>query len=109
MEIYIKKRCPARIKERAYFTYVRPLLEYASPVWGPVSNDIVSKIEMVQRRGARFVKADYDQRHSVTKMLEQLQWNTLSERRARGKVTRLYRIVHGLVAIPAEPPFFYPV
>ena len=102
------RRCPARIKERAYFTYVRPILEYASPVWDPVSKDLVNKIEMVQRRGARFVKADYDQRHSVTKMLEQLKWNTLSARRAQGKVTMLYRIVHGLVAIPAEPPFFYP-
>ena len=100
------RSCPPRIKERAYFTYVRPILEYASPVWDPVSKELIRKIEMVQRRGARFVKADYDQRHSVTKMLKDLQWETLCERRAHSKVIMLYRIVHGLIAIPAEPPYF---
>ena len=102
------RKCPAKIKEQAYTTYVRPTLEYGSSVWDPQSKDLVRKIDMVQRRGARFVKANYDQRHSVTKMLQDLQWKTLCDRRAHSKVIMLYRIVHGLVAIPAGPPFFYP-
>ena len=57
------KKCPPSIKEQAYKTYVRPTLEYASSVWDPHSKDLVSKIEMVQRRACRFVKADYNPRH----------------------------------------------
>ena len=102
------RKCPAKIKEQAFTTYVRPTLEFASSVWDPHSKDLVNRIDMVQRRAARFVKADYNQRHSVTKMLQELQWKTLCERRAHNKVIMLYRIVHGLVAIPSGPPFFYP-
>ena len=60
---------------------------------------------MVQRRAARFVTADYRRRHSVTLLLNQLQWQTLLQRRTHSKVTMLYRIHHQLVAIPASPPY----
>jgi hypothetical protein len=53
------RKCPPSIKEKSYRTYVRPTLEYASSVWDPHSKELVSKIDMVQRRAARFVKADY--------------------------------------------------
>ena len=102
------RRCPANIKELAYKTYVRPILEYSSTVWDPHTKDLVSQIEMVQRRAARFVKADYRYRSSVAQMIQSLQWQTLQERRAHSKVTMLYKIVNGLVAIPSGPPFLYP-
>ena len=35
---------------RAFIVYVRPLLEYASPVWNPHHKYAVAKIESVQRR-----------------------------------------------------------
>ena len=35
---------------RSFTTYVRPLLEYASPVWSPSTKGAISKIESVQRR-----------------------------------------------------------
>ena len=37
----------------------------------------------------------YDPRHSVTSMLQDLQWQTLCKRRAKSKVIMLYRITHG--------------
>ena len=60
---------------------------------------------MVQRRAARFVTADYRRRHSATLLHNQLQWQTLLQRRTHSKLTMLYRIHHQLVAIPAGPPF----
>ena len=42
---------------------------------------------------------------SVTLLLNQLQWQTLLQRRTHSKVTMLYRIHHQLVAIPASPPY----
>ena len=99
--------CPRPVKEQAYKTYVRPILEYASTVWDPHTKELTSQLEMVQRRAARFVTADYHRRHSVTLMLNQLQWQTLLQRRTHSKVTMLYRIHHQLVAIPATLDTLY--
>ena len=89
-------------------TYVRPILDYASSSWDPHTQDQIWKLEMVQRRAARFTLGDYHPRHSVTQMLHSLKWQSLYERRAQLKVIMLYRILHGLIAIPPEPPYIYP-
>ena len=39
------------------------------------------KLEMVQRRAARFVLNNYDRMASVTEMFNALQWNTLEKRK----------------------------
>ena len=70
-------------------------------VWEPHNNELTTQLEMVQRTAARFVTADYRRRHSITLILNQLQWQTLLERRTHSKVTMLYRIHHHLVSIPA--------
>ena len=71
-------------------------------------HDLVNQLEMVQRRSARSVKSDFNPRHSVTKMLQDLQWSTLRERRAHNKAVMMYRIVNDLVAIPSGPPILIP-
>ena len=35
---------------RAFITYVRPILEYCSPVWAPVNKTDIKRLESVQRR-----------------------------------------------------------
>ena len=89
-------------------TQIRPILSYASSCWDPHTQQQTWKIEMVQRRAARFVMGDYHPRHSVTQMLQTLQWHTLNEGRARAKVIMMYRILHGLIAIPPAPPYIHP-
>ena len=54
------------IKERAFFTLVRPLVEYASIVWDPYTQINVQKLEMVQRRAARYVKNRHGNTSSVS-------------------------------------------
>ena len=62
----------------------------------------VHPLDMVQRCCARFVYQDFSRESNVTRMLNRLQWDTLAHRRAKAKVTMLYRVVNQLVAIPVE-------
>ena len=96
------KQCPGKTKELCYKTLVRPILEYASVIWDPFTEDNILKLEMVQRRAARMVFSDYRSTSSVTPMLKQLQWPTLQKCRAQAKVYMMYRIVYSLVDIPSS-------
>lgn len=60
-------------KSTAYFSMVRPILEYCSTVWSPCTKDYIHKTEMVQRRAARYVTNRYRNTSSVTSMLEHLE------------------------------------
>ena len=49
------RRCPAKLKESAYISFVRSTLEYAASVWDPHLAKDINKLENIQRRPARFV------------------------------------------------------
>ena len=86
----------------AYRSMVRPLLEYCSTVWSSYTQEDIKKIEMVQRRAARYVTNRYHNTSSVTSMLEHLEWETLEERRTKNQLVMFIKIIHGLLDIPAE-------
>ena len=90
------------IKERAFNTLVRPTLEYCSSVWDPSTQDAKHMIEMVQRRGARYVAGRYRRTSSVGEMLNELSWCTLEERRRKTNLTVMYKIMNNHVAINIE-------
>ena len=89
---------PKEIRETAYKTLVRPQAEYCAAVWDPHTYDLAQKVEMIQRRSARFVLRRYHQMSSVGTMLEDLGWETLRVRRAKSRVTLLYKAANGLVS-----------
>ena len=95
--------CKEKVKANLYKTYVRPVLEYSSSVWDPHTQANQDSIEMVQRRAARFTKGfNFREQVSVGKLLEQLNWPTLKERRAKTKTTLLYKALNNLVDIPTQ-------
>ena len=57
---------------------------------------------MVQHRYACYTSQDYGRTSSVTAILKTLGWEPLAERRAKARITLMYRIVHGLVDILAS-------
>lgn len=91
----------SEIKEKAYTALVRPTVEYACSVWDPHLQKDKHKLEMTQRRSARYVTNRYHNTSSVETMLQQLQWPTLEERRKNARLTLLYKIANEEVKINA--------
>ena len=44
-----------KLRQQAYFTLVRPHLEYCCKVWNPFTTKDIMRVENIQRRAARFV------------------------------------------------------
>ena len=88
-----------KIKETAYKTYVRPLLEYSATVLDSWQKKYTNQIEMVQHRAVRYIFNDYNFTSSVSSMLNQLALSTLEKRRKIAFLSMFYKINHGLVRI----------
>ena len=86
----------------AYITVVRSNLEYCATVWNPFKKDHIHKLEMVQRRAARFVTKRFHNTSSVTHMLDHLQWETHEARRCKLQLTMFYKIVNNIVDIDKD-------
>ena len=96
------KDCPQKLMEIAYFSLVRSFVDYASAVWDPHQKFNQVKLEMVQRRAARFVKSRYKRTDSVTAMLDELGWPILSKRRKDARLILFYKIINNLAQVPHE-------
>ena len=94
------KACSRKIKEDLYFTYVKPVLEYAAAVWAPHTRLSINKLESVQRRAARFVMNDYFQTSSVTNMLFCLNWTTIEVHFKFLRLQMLHKIIYNHVDVP---------
>ena len=95
------RTAPKHVKAACYTALVRPAMEYASTVWIPHSIKSSHALEMVQRRAARYTMSSYSKKDGVSPMLTALGWETLAERRAKARVTMMYRMENNLVAIQA--------
>ena len=81
--------------EQDGYKMIRPHLEYASAVWDPYTHYNTQKLEMVQRRAARYVCNRWHNTSSVTGML--------SQRRANTRLCMMYRVAHTPVGDPWMP------
>jgi hypothetical protein len=96
------KHCPPKVKERAYQSLVWSTVEYAIPIWNSQQKTQIKQVEQIQRNAARFVKNqpyNPEKPDSVTSMVQNLNWNTLEQRRSMADVTRMYKVIHQLVVI----------
>ena len=77
-------------------------LRRASPtqVWDPHTIKEKGKIERINRRAARMVTNDYGLHSSFIAMLTQLGWLNLEQHRQNQRLTLMYKVHHGLVAVP---------
>ena len=98
---------PRSVKQKAYTACVRPIMEYASNCWAPTSQKSSNTLEMVQHNAAKFVTNCYPKKgefvkFSVTKILRDLKWDSLEERRTQARLSMAYKIINGLVILEPE-------
>jgi hypothetical protein len=73
-----------KLKTNAYNTLVRPQLEYASTVWDPHTANNINNLEKI------------------------LGWQTLQQRREQQRLTTMYKIHNGLVAVNIHHQYVTP-
>lgn len=78
-----------------YTSMVRPQLEFVASVWNPSKKHDIEAIEAVQHKATKicYPKMKYEQR------LENLQLYTLEERRTRGDLIEIFKIINEFVDI----------
>jgi hypothetical protein len=80
----------AKMLRILYLTFIRPVIEFAVPVWSPSLKGDIDEIERIQHRVTRlipaFKKIPYEER------LEKLRITTLETRRKRGDLIQLFKI-----------------
>ena len=92
--------CPEQIKTQAYYSLVRPHLEYAWSVCDPHTQKNIQSIAKVQSRAASFVKkCNQHTLSTITSLLEELKWPSLEQRRKQTRLINLYKIVKGTLAV----------
>ena len=84
-----------------YLSFVRPLLEYAAPVWDPHHKGLIDSLESVQKFGLKVVTGAWDSDY-VT-LLSSCNISSLQSRRRQLKMLFLYKIIHGETFFPNPP------
>ena len=83
-----------------YKSLVRPLIEYASPVWNTKKIYLIKQLEGVQRRGTKLIPTISNL--SYPDRLRQLNLATLEFRRLRTDLIQVYKIFSGHNKIDPE-------
>jgi len=93
--------CPYKYRKTAYVSLVRPQMEYCASVWDPVLKQDSARLERVQRQAARWACGEYGV-VSVSKLLKDLAWKELADRRRDQRLVLMHKIMHGNIAVPRE-------
>jgi len=88
---------------RAFTTYVRPLLEYASAVWSPSKIHLIDKLESVQRRFTKRLKGLSHMSYETR--LSYLRVESLELRRHKSDLTLYFKILHNCIEMDAKTFF----
>ena len=96
------------VKLKAFKTCVLPRLEYASCCWSPTSQKSNNTLEMVLHNAAKFIANIYHKKGtdykplSISKLLRDLELDTLEDRRIQARLTMGYKIINGYVILDQD-------
>ena len=81
--------------EQIYISFIRPFLEYCDSVWNNSSTEAKKQLEAIHIEAARTVTS-ISKLCSITRLLDDLGWESLQSRRNKHKLTIFYKIMNGL-------------
>jgi hypothetical protein len=90
---------------RAFTVYIRPLVEYSSPVWSPTLHHLIHTIENVQRRFTKRIPGLKNL--SYAERLSNLNLKSLEHRRLISDLVCVYNITHGNSSIQSQDIFTF--
>ena len=96
---YLNSQYVVKIRKLFQFFYkplVRPILEYASPVWSPHLAKDIHEIEKLQRRVSRIALGQRRQEMAYKDRCKILKWNSLERRREFLSLVAYYKVVLNL-------------
>ena len=92
---------PFRYRGTAYESLVRSQLEYCCTIWDPTPKGEIERIKRVQRHAVRWAKGAYGMT-SVTRLLKELRWQDLADRRRHNRLILLYKILNYHISVPPD-------
>lgn len=90
------------IRILAFNTYIKPLLEYAVPIWDPHTALWTDKLQNIQRKAIRFINNNWRWSSSPTEMLREVQWIPLGTQRKIIRLKFLFQIIKGFYHIDSN-------
>ena len=78
-----------------YISFIRPLFEYSDSVWDNCSNETKKQLDAIHIEAGRLITGA-TKLCSTEKLLAELGWESLQERRTKHKLIIFYKIINGL-------------
>ena len=89
---------PYRMRELAFEALVRSTLNYCGSIWDPSVEGEIRKLEMIQNRGARWVRGARGV-ISVTALLRDLGWLSLADQRCNQRLCLFYKLLNNIIDV----------
>ena len=89
-----KSKVDRKSLETIYFSYIRPILEYADIVWDNITKDMCEKLEKINLEAARIVTGA-TKLTSLNKLYIESGWDTLQQRRQNHKIIQFHKMTFG--------------
>ena len=87
----LKFKLNRRSLQTIYFSFIRPLLEYADVVWDNCTQYEVNDLEKIQNEAARIVTGA-TKLASINSLLSETGWATISSRRTKHRLQLFYKM-----------------
>ena len=81
--------------EQIYISFIRPLLEYCDSVWDNSSTEAKKQLEVIHIDSARTITGA-TKLCSINRLLGEVGWESLQNRRNKHKLIIFYKIMNGL-------------
>ena len=89
----LKFKLDKKSLEQLYFSYIRPIIEYADVVWDNCSKNDKLLLDKIQNEAMRIVSGA-TKSVSISNLYKELGWDTLGQRREKHRLIQYFKMFH---------------